>query len=346
MRSLTKDTRLLVWMPRWLGDLQMAEPALAALASHLESAPTLAMPRAYVPLFDTELFHLARGLEHARLVALEDEPAFASALHDHDAVLLLRGSFRSAWRSFRARVPRRIGWARDGRGVLLTDAIRPQREVVPGRRGVLPRPFTTSVEELVGSRGVFVRRTEPRLVPRPALLDKTRVRLAASGLAPGASFILLNAGGRMGSAKALPDWEPIARPLLEAGRTLVAVAGPGEEARLDALTAALAGTGGALVPLRDPVVSLPELAALGALCDLAIGTDGGPRHLFAAAGARQLVLFGPTDPRHTASHLERTDTFVGRVDCGPCHRETCNAAAPLACFAAIDPAAIVHAALS
>jgi len=336
MRHLRGDEKLLVWMPRWLGDVQMAEPALAALAAFMVAPArlTIALPRAFFPLLDPKLFHLAPGLGEATLLDANDERAMDTALRAADAALLLRGSFRSALQALRARVPRRIGWARDGRGPLLTDSMRPARERLPQTRRVLPRPFTTAAQELVGSLGVPVRRTEPQLIPTEALLAATRARLTTEGLPEGAPFILINVGGRAGSAKALDDWRPIVAPLLAAGRSIVAVAGPDEQARLDALP-------------KDPrlvafAASLPELRALSFLCDHAITTDTGPRHILADS----LTLFGPTDPRHTASHLARTQMFVGRVPCGPCHQERCPEANKHACFAAIDFEAVIQAALS
>jgi ADP-heptose:LPS heptosyltransferase len=56
---------------------------------------------------------------------------------------------------------------------------------------------------------------------------------------------------------------------------------------------------------------------------------------------------GPTDPRHTADHLERTSLLREIVECGPCHREQC----PLEdtrrhqCMLRIDPERVARAAL-
>lgn len=391
--ALLGSERLLVWMPRWLGDFQMAEPTVAALAAHFGPRAdrlTLALPRAFRPLLDSASFDLAPGLAKLALVDLDRGPsasgssAFQSALEASDVALLLPGSFRCAWRTWRAGVPRRIGWARDGRGALLTDGMRPAREA--GGRSprlgsrVLPRPYSTASQELLAGLGVPVRRTAPLLRPRPALMAALTQRLASAGLEPGRPFLTLNVGGRAGSAKAYPDWSGVLTRLLEAGTAVVGVTGPAEEARFDELGLAAGAHGrGLWLPLgsspeagsqrtrRDPnveiasvanetrshptgypVASLPELAALGASATVCITTDGGPRHLFDAAGGRTLVLFGPTDPRHTAGHLARTESLVGRVACGPCHEERCPqpTADERACFRAIDPEAIVRAALS
>ena len=138
--------------------------------------------------------------------------------------------------------------------------------------------------------------------------------------------MLVNVGGREGSAKAFPGWAPVITELVGVGERIVLVTGPGEEANLDELLAALPSEPPPeqLLAWRAPVADLGELAALGQRARSCLTTDGGARHVLAAAGARLVVLFGPTSPHHTAAHLERTTSLVGGAPCAPCHLERCN----------------------
>lgn len=339
------EPRLLVRLPSWLGDLVMAEPTVRALWERYSARGeaerlSLAGPAHLLALFDgafpgaRRISHAGRGGEAAR------------AWRGHDAALLLTGSFRAAWTAWRARIARRVGWSRDGRGWLLTDGMCPARERGgtpldigrPGRRPrYLPRPFGSTCVELAGLLGVPVADRRPQLAVDPAAHGRMRARLAAQGVDPDAPFLLVNAGARPGSAKAYPRWgEVLAELVLPA----VLVGGPGEE---EALSAAAPG---ALV-LVDPVADLAELAALCSLAALVLTADAGPRHVAAAVGARVVCVAGPTDPRHTADHLERTRLVRVTVPCGPCHRERC----PLAgedehrCMRAVAPADVAQAAL-
>jgi heptosyltransferase-2 len=56
---------------------------------------------------------------------------------------------------------------------------------------------------------------------------------------------------------------------------------------------------------------------------LLVTTDTGPRHVATAFGTPAVVVMGPTDPRHTASNLDRTRVLRVDVECGPCHLKTC-----------------------
>ena len=352
---LTPDARLLVRLPSWLGDLVMAEPTLRALhelyaAAGVPERLTLAGPAHLLPLLDGAL-RGARRLPHDGRGGERVED-----WRGHDAALLLTNSFRSAWTAWRAGIPRRVGWARDGRGWLLTDTMRPARERggvplgcgVKGRgRRYLPRPFGATCVELVGLLGVSVADTHPRLRPTEEAVAAMDARLTAGGVDPTAPFALANVGARPGSAKAYPpgSWSAALEALSAASELpLVLVGGPGEEEAVRAV----AVRGATVLVLDDPVVDLAGLAALCARARVVLTADCGPRHVAVAVGTPVAVVLGPTDPRHTADHLGTTNLVREEVPCGPCHHERC----PLVgddhhcCMRGVAPKRFAHAALA
>ena len=282
----------------------------------------------------------------------------AETWRGHDLALLFTGSFRSAWAAWRAGIPRRIGWARDGRGWLLTDSMRPSRErgrapftigAIGRRPRYLPRPFGSTCVELVGLLGVRVSDTRPRLLVDPDARARVLDRLAKLGLASGVPFALINAGARPGSAKGYPaeSFGAVAERIgSSADLPIVVIGGPGEEEAIGA-TAAAAGDVRTFA-LQDPVCDLAELAALAAEARVVVTSDSGPRHVAAAVGASLVCAVGPTDPRHSAEHLERTTLLREPLPCGPCHLERCPIAGEghHACMRSIEPAAISEAALA
>jgi heptosyltransferase-2 len=324
--ALSHGERVLVRAPSWLGDLVMAEPALRELHGRYGERLSIAGPGRLLELFDGR-FTLAR-----RIPTPEggDRP---EAWRGHGAAILLTGSFRSAWCAFRARIPVRAGWARDGRGWLLTHAPRPAREAggTPlglGRPGrwprILPRPFGASCAELLGTLGIHVRDARPRLDPSPQALEAARARLASFGIAAGEPFVAVNVGARPGSAKGYPPelWAAVVERMHERrGPPAVLVCGPGEEHAIAATLSTLRLSKPHV--WTKPAPSLHELLALISLASRLFTADTGPRHLAVATGTPVTVACGPTDPRHTADHLEQTLLLRTTVPCGPCHLEHC-----------------------
>ncbi len=351
---LKGDEQLLVRLPKWLGDCVMAEPVLSALAEMWRlrggmERLTFVGPKHLLGLWDARF---CNTLEGANLIDSSDASGVREALSQADVALLLTGSLRSAFEVWRAGVPRRIGWNRDLRGVFLTDTMKPMlerggapiadtlslsrapelRETLPtlGVAGryprYAPRPFGSTVIELVAGLGIPVRRTKPSFRATDEVQQRVRGRLREGGVDPEAGFVVLNAGSRPGSAKGWQSWGELV-DLIHPKLPVVVVGGPGEESSLQGLRSGLV--------LDAPVLDLAELTALCADCHCFVTADAGARHIASAAGAQTLVLFGPTDPRHTADHLERTLCLSHPVPCGPCHQEKCTAKDTLACFTGI-----------
>ena len=126
---LIKAERILVIMPNRLGDAVMATPFLRSLRG--------IYPRAHIAALGRELvLPVLAGLPFVdRILCLPIEPEgekrkvgqIATTLKSgkYNLAVLLPNSFRSALLAWRAGIPRRLGYRRDGRGFLLTDYLRP-----------------------------------------------------------------------------------------------------------------------------------------------------------------------------------------------------------------------------
>ncbi|MBX7106852.1 MAG: ADP-heptose--LPS heptosyltransferase, partial [Gemmataceae bacterium] len=115
--------RVAVFLPNWIGDVVMATPAINALWEGLVRGSLIAVGRPYVedvvagsPWFD-------------RFVPAEPKKWLATARELRaagcDVAVLFPNSFRSAFIARFAGIPRRLGYARHGRSVLLIDAMPP-----------------------------------------------------------------------------------------------------------------------------------------------------------------------------------------------------------------------------
>ena len=96
--------------------------------------------------------------------------------------------------------------------------------------------------------------------------------------------------------------------------------GPGEEGIGDAIEKRM----------ETPVINTaPDILPLDVLkpvvrdLKLMVSTDTGPRQYAVAFEVPVVVVMGPTDPRYSGLHLERTEVIRHDVPCGPCHLKVC-----------------------
>src|SRR6266404_7270131 len=120
--------KILIRSTNWVGDAVMALPALRAVLKRFADAEIAIVGRPYVAdLYrDQEICNQLipydpKGL-HAGFSGRERLAAELRA-QKFDVALLLQNAFDAAWLAWRAKIPERIGYSRDGRGLLLTKAI-------------------------------------------------------------------------------------------------------------------------------------------------------------------------------------------------------------------------------
>ncbi|HIA27212.1 MAG TPA: lipopolysaccharide heptosyltransferase II [Planctomycetes bacterium] len=329
--------RILVRLPTWVGDAVMATPALRALRRRFPETEMILMGRASLEpllaggnLFDRYLpVASGRGRVGENIARLRTCQA--------DIAILLPHSFRSAWETWWGKIPRRLGYARELRGALLTDAL------IPHRSGgkIVPVPMHHQYLELVAILGAAGDGVGPLLAIDEGVEARGLERLAAIGVSGEGRWIGIHPGASFGPSKVypLPRLAEVARRLrAEEEVGIVITCGPGEEdlaAELENLI------GGEVVSLSENLWPLDEFKVLVRHLDLLVTGDTGPRHIAAGLGVPQLVLMGPTDPRYSAAFLEKTVVVRKDVPCGPCQLKVC----PLdhRCMTEISPEEVISA---
>jgi heptosyltransferase-2 len=285
--------RYAVVMPTWLGDCVMATPTLRALR---ELYPEARLVAVVGPAVRPILEHLPTvdDLLPTRRGAL----GLAAALRSErfDAAVLLPNSFKAALAAWLAGIPRRVGYERDGRGMLLTDRLVPRHD---GKRFV-PVPTLDYYLGLARYLGAADPPTHMELASSPEEQADADALLQRAGWDPAGSapLVLLNPGAQ----KPVKRWpadrfgQLADRLTTRCGATVAVTGSPAEAPVLHAVCAAA----------REPVINLAEhgltLALLKAVtrrAALMVTNDTGPRHIAAAVDTPVVSLFGPTDPAWT-----------------------------------------------
>ncbi|MCA9291146.1 MAG: lipopolysaccharide heptosyltransferase II [Phycisphaerales bacterium] len=296
-------TRIAVVLPSWVGDVVMATPVFRALRAHRPDTRIVALHRPGLAdlLAGDDAFDDAIPLPKVGAIGLLAQARLVRR-QGFEAVVLLPNSLRAALLARLAGIPRRIGYARDRRRVLLTDAVTPPREPTP-----MPAvDFYATLGEAVIGAAITDRR--PRLTVTDAERDDATTLLEGVGR----PFVVLNPGASK-VAKRWPGdrFAAVADALADAGRAIVLSGSPTERADLDAIAARMRGPATVIAGR----VTLGSLKAVLAEAALLVTNDTGPRHVAAAVGCASVVLFGPTDPRWTTlpgvrEHLLRAEPFL------------------------------------
>jgi heptosyltransferase-2 len=315
--------RLLVRLPNPLGDAVMCTPALRALRRGLPGAEiaVLGLPHHEDLLrgnqsFDT--FIPLRGRTLGDVVARGRELRGRG----YDAAVVLPDSARAAIDPFAARIPIRIGYARDLlRRQLLTHPIDPPRE--RGRRVAIS--MIDRYLRLVRALGVRDAGDALELHVQPDAAERAEALLARAGVARGDRVLLVTPGAAFGASKLWPP-EHFARACDEIRDRfgLLPVVAPAPNAAEIAIARRVSSAiGGRHAVLLEPDPSLAVFVAIAARAELVLTNDTGPRHVAVALDRPVVTLMGPTDPRHTAHLLARQRVLFEDVACRPCGESVC-----------------------
>ena len=317
--------KILVRAPNWVGDAVMAIPALEAIRqTHpqdeicLLARPAVADLFAGQPFADRTIRYDFRGA-HRGWIGRENLAAQLRA-EKFDAAALLQNAFDAAWLAWRAGIPVRIGYARDARGPLLTQAI-----PVP-HDNEIPMHESHYYLELLRRAGwtdaVGANLSPVRLQIPAEAREAAESRLQAAGSAPGKWRCAIAPGASYGAAKCWPPerFAQVADRLIsECGADVIFFGTPQEKEVAGRIRSQMKSPGIFLVG----ETSMRELAAMFACCSLFIGNDSGAMHVAAAAGISVVGIFGSTDPEGTRPVTDQFDLIREPVSCSPCFLRRC-----------------------
>jgi len=314
---------ILIVVPNWVGDVVMATPALNAVRRRFAKSRIVHLMRPYVAdvlagtdFCDEQLFwpshvgHRRGGDGFWTLVGRLRERRF-------DLAVLLTNSFRSALIARLARARRRVGYARDGRGFLLSDRLKPAK-----KGGVfIPVPALDYYNDL--ARHLGCEDVSDQMILATSADDEAEVDHRLGQDARARPLVVLNPGASFGVAKCWPaeKYAALADLLtVRHGARVVASLGPGEGDIAERLKSAAREP---IEVFHDPPLGLGPLRALIKRCDLLITNDTGPRHFAAAFKVPVVTVYGSSDPAWTVTRFSKERSVHLDLDCQPCMSRVC-----------------------
>ncbi len=317
---------ILVRAPNWIGDAVMCEPAVRGLRALFPQAELTMLAKPAI----AELFTVHPGLncvlvydDKGTHAGLSGKWSLAGTLRRRrfDLAVLFQNAFEAAFLTWLAGIPRRYGYATDGRGLFLTEPIAVPNGPVP----VHQVEYYWNLLKPLGMAGGAAPPTLSVSADEDRMVD---VRLASAGIDPSGFIVGINPGSTYGSAKRwLPDrFAEVAKRLMRrlgepkgAPVAVVILGAKGEESLGKDIAAQLGGRSAVL----SGATTIRELIAVVKRCRLLITNDTGPMHIAAACGVPVVAVFGPTDWRTTAPYGQERSIVREAVDCAPCLLREC-----------------------
>ncbi len=315
--------KIMVRATNWIGDCVISLPAIEALHARFPDSEIVLVSKPWVsevymnhPAVSRQIVYDAEG-EHQgargfwKLIRKLRSERF-------DAAILFQNAFQSAWMAWCARIPVRIGYAREGRSWLLSEAVEAPPPAAYGHQsyyylillflsGLIEKP------QMVQDVHLHVSESEGRWATKQLHGVGLGGQRFLVGISPGASF---------GEAKRwLPDrFANLADRLIDGlGADVLIFGSPAERPLAEAVARAMEHT----PVLVAGKTTLREFMALMAKCRLVITNDSGPMHLAAALGLPLVAVFGSTDERATGPLGPTARIIKRRVECSPCGLRQC-----------------------
>lgn len=309
--------KIAVRVPNWIGDTVLAIPALQSLKHNFPEARLWVVAKEWVK----DLF-IPGGLAENVIPLPEPsdvksswEAAQKLRTFSFDAGLLLTNSFGSAFLFYLAKIPKRWGYATDGRSVLLTKS-------VPLKDDDSSRHQVHYYLDLLSGLGLKIVSPELKLHFSAGQQEAARHRLRSLGLDPNKPLIVINPGASYGPAKRWPPvrFAELATLYQKRKNAEILVIGSVEEAEIAESISSLMDSKPCSLSGKT---TLPELIGLISLATLFITNDSGPMHIANALGIPVVAIFGPTDPAQTGPFQKPSIFIKENVPCWPCSYRKC-----------------------
>lgn len=325
-----RSDKILIRGVNWIGDAAMTLPAVRSIRKAFPEAGISILVKPWVAeifkgnpdideiiLYDDRFKGLFGKLRLARLLRSKK---FSRAF-------LFQNAFDAALLAWLARIPKRIGYKRDSRSLLLTSGI-------PVTEDILKKHQVYYYQNILEASDIRTTGTRPYIFTTDSEKQWARNILSSyfpKGYSP---LIGINPGAAYGSAKRWPP-EYFAELIMKIIRDLdghvVIFGSPSEVNIANDIISEINKLKikhkiekfGSQVLVMSGKTTLRELTVLISECDAFITNDSGPMHMASALLVPTAAIFGSTDHTATGPYGEGHKVITKNVSCAPCMKRKC-----------------------
>lgn len=315
-----QQENILVWLPSPMGDAILCTPALRAIRQHLKDR------RIYFLVEPVVRNILSPNTFNDEWILPQFKNPFAIAKilkpYNFTYAILFKNSFASALTAWLAGIPARIGYAREGRSLFLTE------KLYPPKTGLLKFKPASMIDYYLATASRLGADTADRHLElsidskdTQAIYQKFPQFEKLTG-----PLITLVPGGAFGLSKCWPgeNFAKTADWLVDKFNATVVISVSSVQTEKQIANQICKLSRHKLINLADSPLSLGQLKSLFSLTNLVICNDTGPRHIAIALKRKIITLFGPNDPAWTETGYENEIQIVGNASCAPCTKPVCK----------------------
>lgn len=326
MPAKTSVNKIVVRGTNWIGDAIMSVPALRELSRLFPDAEIVLHVKPLVEgLFEDSDFidRVLRVKKMSSRIRRTIDQADQLGEEDFDLAVLFPNSFESAVTTKLAKIPHRIGYNKDLRGLLLTEPI-----AVPEWKDKRHEVFyylnlIAEIERrFLGTSTVVQNTPDATLDISDQRREGALTMLRSVGIDTGKKVVAIGAGSTNSRAKRwrLENFAALIDKLYSELNVQTVLMGSPSETEIAAELVSLT--------ISTPFdltgkTNTAEAAAVLSVADLLVSNDMGLAHVAPAVRTKTAVIFGPTNPVTTQPFSENAIVIREPVECSPCMLRDC-----------------------
>ena len=303
-----------------MGDAILCTPALRAIRERFQSHKIYFLAEPVVRDI------LSPGSFNDKWLVPKSENPFAIAAmlkpYNFTHAVLFKNSFASALAVWLAGIPSRIGYAREGRSLFLTEKLHPPKSGLFRFRPASMIDYYLAIASWLGA-DTADRHLELSIDSQDTQTVRQKFPQLEKLAGP---LVILVPGGAFGLSKCWPseNFAKTADWLIDKFNATVVISVSPAQAEKQIAEQICKLSKHKLINLAQTPLTLGQLKSLFSLADLVICNDTGPRHIAIALRRKIITLFGPNDPAWTETGYENEIQIVGSAPCAPCTEPVCK----------------------